>query len=619
MKVDSASLELVDADRESFPYSKARNFQKEFFDWMDNENQFCVMQAPTGAGKTAAFTELCKENRKTLLVYPTNALVEQQKERLEEEGLNVEALNSDSLEGSGVERLESLMSFTANYRGEVIATNPDILQAIIQNQYTDVPGKAMEFFDKIDAVVYDEFHFYSDFESSGILMQSQIITGKNGNAEVVFCSATPNEEYVKAIDGSLEKDSTVIEADYKEDEDRFREEVEVKRHGKSISEKDEEALEIIEEKLEEIEDSKEHKIAVIFNSAFRSNQFYRYLCEQGLEDKVEKDNGYDTRSDVEIDRTSPILITTSKSEVGLDFDIELMLMEKPETASSFIQRFGRAGRKSSAETHIFNMGKVNWWKESISFPEFEEKVYEELGLKSSSVEMIEEFMGMRAAKAAYDREEDSAKRKMSTVYSEMYQDLGETPNYGKWKKLLHNLELEDSGGPFSGKSYSKKTTKILKFTRDCTEVLGSLRGRSINERIKYPRGNTEAATTYSLLSVLQNYRIENVKDEIIEVREKEDEDNTNIRVKMPGFDKEYRRYDGALSRIEEKLHKWIQKRIERSTLEEDTEVSKNQLKYMLKSLKITRSAIPVEMSYGEYNFQLKSDESGRTELKPKDD
>ena len=105
MKVDSASLELVDADRESFPYSKARNFQKEFFDWMDNEDQFCVMQAPTGAGKTAAFTELCKENRKTLLVYSTNALVEQQKERLEEEGLNVEALNSDSLEGSGVERL----------------------------------------------------------------------------------------------------------------------------------------------------------------------------------------------------------------------------------------------------------------------------------------------------------------------------------------------------------------------------------------------------------------------------------------------------------------------------------------------------------------------------------
>lgn len=614
MKVNGASLKLVDAGRESFPFDKARNFQQEFFNWMENNTQFCVMQAPTGAGKTAAFTELCREKGKTLLVYPTNALVEQQKERLEEEGLDVETLNSDSLKGSGTERLESLMSFTANYRGDVIATNPDILQAIIQNQYFDVPGKAMEFFDRIEAVVYDEFHFYSDFESSGLLMQSQIISGKNGDAEIVFCSATPNEKYIEAISKSLGEKADTIEAEYTDSDPRFREEVEVERHGETITTEKEKAKEIIEEKLEELEETEEHKIAVIFNSAYRSNQFYKYLCQEGLEEHVEKDNGYDTQSDVDIDRSAPVLVSTSKSEVGLDFDIELMLMEKPKTASSFIQRFGRAGRKSSAEVHIFKLGKVTWWSDEISFPEFEEKIYGELDLESSSVNRIEEFMGMRAAKASYDREKDAQNPNMSTVYSEMYQDLGELPNYGKWKSFLHNLELEDSGGPFSGKTYSKQTTKIVNFAEDCAEVLTSLRGRSINEKIVYPRGNEKSATTYSLLSVLQNYRIKEATEEAIEVEEKEDEDNTNIRVKMPGFEKEYRRYDGSLSQIEEKLQKWIRKRIELLSLEEETDLNKGQIKYFLKNLKITRSAIPAEISYGEYRFKLEENEKGITEL-----
>ncbi len=617
MNVQGAALELIETDRDSFPFDKARKFQQEFFDWMEEENQFCVMQAPTGAGKTAAFTELCREKRKTLLIYPTNALVEQQKERLEKEGLDVEVLKSDSLKGTGGERLESLLSFTKNYRGDVIATNPDILQAIIQNQYTDVPGKAMEFFDRIEAVVYDEFHFYSDFESSGLLMQSQIISERNEDAEIVFCSATPNKKYTEAISDALEKDSKVIEAEYTNSSQKFRKDVEVERHGESITTEREETLEIIEEELENLEEADEHKIAVIFNSAYRSNEFYNYLCEEGLEDKVEKDNGFDTQSDVEIDRSAPVLITTSKSEVGLDFDIELMLMETPDNASSFIQRFGRAGRKSSAKTHIFQLGKVTWWQEEISFPEFESRIYKELDLKSSSVDRMEEFMGMRAAKASREREKDVENRKMSTVYSEMYEDFGNIPNYGKWKSFLKDLELDNSGGPFSGKTYSKKTTKIVNFVEDCTKVLSSLRGRSINEKIRYPRGDEKSATTYSLLSVLQNYRIEKVDEEAIEVRPKDEDDNTNIRVKMRGFEKEYRRYEGRRSQIEDKFQKWIGKRIERAPLGEETGLNENQIKYFLDNVRITRSAIPAEISYGDYSFSLEKDQNGIIELEEK--
>lgn len=607
MKVRESYLEKVEPEND-FAYSTARKFQSDFLDWIHTgSEQFCLMKAPTGAGKTAAFTELCRKSSKSLLIYPTNALLKQQAERFESHekyDFNVKVVNSDTLEETGDDRVEELLSIAEMPKFDIIITNPDILQAVIQDQYFDPAGKIMECFNYFESVVYDEFHFYNDFESSGLLLQSKIVSERRNNPKIVFCSATPNEEYLQAIQESISDNIRFIEAEYQKEGDKFREKVEVERHGETITSEKEEALELIEENLEELDSPSEPKIAVIFNSAYRSNQFYKYLCENGLESDVEIDNGYDTKSNIEIEYDKPILITTSKSEVGLDFDIEVMLMEKPNNASSFIQRFGRAGRKSESKIYLFNFGQVEGWRNGeIEFPEFEKKIYQKLDRYDSRTSRIKEFMGMRSSKAVIDRKDSD----VSSDYSEMYQDFSNSPNYGKWKSFFRKLgnSDQDEGTFFKSGGLPTKTQKLIQFTEECSEVLSTLRGRSLNAEIKYPRGNEEAITSYDLISVLQNYRIKEVNEDHIHVEPKEDEDKTNLRVAYPGYDGEYKNFDKGLQKVENDLQKWIKKRIKRGKIEKNTELNKKQLLQFLGLAKITRSAIPNKLSYGSYKFKVK--------------
>lgn len=606
MKVKESYLKRVEPEHD-FAYSTARKFQGDFLDWIhEGSEQFCLMKAPTGAGKTAAFTELCKESSKSLLIYPTNALLKQQAERFEDHekyDFNVKVVNADTLEKTAEDRVDELLSIAEMPKFDIIITNPDILQAVIQDQYFDPAGKIMEFFNYFESVVYDEFHFYNDFESSGLLLQSKIMSERRNNSKIVFCSATPNEEYMKAIKSSISDDIRFIEAEYQEEGDKFREKVDVVRYGDTITSEKEEALELIEEKLEDLDSASEPKIAVIFNSAYRSNQFYKYLCENNLESVTEIDNGYDTKSNVKIEYDKPILITTSKSEVGLDFDIETMLMEKPNSASSFIQRFGRAGRKSKSEIHLFNFGQVEgWWNEEMEFPEFENKIYEKLDQYSSRTNRIQEFIGMRSSKAVIERNQSE----VSSDYSEMYQDFGNSPNYEKWKKFFQDLENanQNEGTFFKSGGTRSKTEKIIEFTEECAEVLSTLRGRSLNEKIKYPRGNEEAITSYDLISVLQYYRIKEVNENHIHVEPKEEEDKTNLRVAYPGYDGEYKNFDKSLQEVEKDLQKWIKKRVKRGKIEKNTELNQKQLLQFLGLTKIIRSAIPDKLSYGSYKFKV---------------
>jgi CRISPR-associated endonuclease/helicase Cas3 len=607
MKVEESYLEKVEPEHD-FAYSTARKFQSDFLDWIhEGSEQFCLMKAPTGAGKTAAFTELCKESSKSLLIYPTNALLKQQAERFENHekyDFNVKVVSSDTLDKKGDARVEELLGIANMSIYDIVVTNPDILQAIIQDQYIDPSGKAMRFFNYFQSVVYDEFHFYNDFESSGLLLQSKIISERRNNPKIAFCSATPNEEYMKAIKESISDDIKVIEAEYRKEGDKFREKVDVERYGDTITSEKEKALELIEEKLEDLDSASEPKIAVIFNSAYRSNQFYKYLCENDLESVTEIDNGYDTKSNVEIEYDKPVLITTSKSEVGLDFDIETMLMEKPSNASSFIQRFGRAGRKSRSKIYLFNFGQVEgWWNEEIEFPEFENKIYEKLDKYNSRTDRIQEFMGMRSSKAVIGRNQSD----VSSEYSEMYPDFSNSPNYGKWKRFFQSLEdaNQDEGTFFKSGGTRSRTEKLIEFVEECAEVLSTLRGRSLNEKIKYPRGKKEAITSYDLISVLQNYRIKEVKGDYIQVEPKEKEDGTNLRIAYPGYDGDYKNFDKSLQEVEKDLQKWIKKRVKRGKLEKNTEINQTLLLQFLSLAKITRSAIPNKLSYGNYKFKIK--------------
>lgn len=616
MIVESAHLGL-ETPAHPFRYPKARSFQNDFLKWLhEGDEQICVVTAPTGAGKTAAFSEICRAKSQTLLVYPTNALLKQQQKTLENDfGIDASILSGSTLVRRGPERVKELKGYAERFTGDVVLTNPDILQAIIQNMYTDIAGEAMEFFDKFDGVVYDEFHFYDDFEASGLFLQTKIISERVPNAKIAFSSATPrkNKALIQSLRDFLGDVIDWIRAKYADDGDAFRHRTEVTRNGESLWENRDDAIQLLEETAEEYGDADEPIAVLIFNSAFRSNQFYNILVnETELGPLVEKDNGYDTQQKEETHpEDHPILITTKKGEVGLDYDIRLLLMENPRDASDFLQRFGRAGRKSEAEVRIYGLGKLSWWRDYIPFQRFVENIYESIGSSQTKTESLESLAGLRAAHAVHSMATDQ----WSGWYPEARADFTNVPEYGTWSYFLSKKEEAlngdgDRDGAFYENIISRRTKGVLRFIDDCEESLRSLRGRGLSANIRYPRGDTDALTSYDLLSILQNYRIEAVESDTgsevteIVVEPKNPEDRTQLRVTFPGFEKEHKPYSGPLNRIEADLRDWIRKRMRQAKLEEEAEISSGLIDKFFSLVRITRSAIPHEIYYGEHGFEV---------------
>lgn len=596
-----------------FRYKQARAFQNEFLKWThDAEEQVCVVTAPTGAGKTAAFSEICRAQSQTLLVYPTNALLKQQQRTLDEDfDIESKILSGDTLEKRGPKRVKELKSHTGRFNGDVILTNPDILQAIIQNMYSDIAGEAMEFFDKFDGVVYDEFHFYDDFEASGLFLQTKIISERVSGAKIAFSSATPqkNRALIQSLRDFLGEESVDwIRAEYSDQGDAFRHKTEVSRTDERLWNDRDDVVRRLREAAEEYGDAGEPRIVLIFNSAFRSNQFYNYLVKKTeLGPLVEKDNGYDTKQEEETHPEEyPILITTKKGEVGLDYDIRLLLMENPGDASDFLQRFGRAGRKGEAEVRIYGLGKLNWWRDRIPFQDFVENIYDSLSSSQTSTDALENLAGLRAAHAVHTRATD----RWSGWYPEAKDDFANVPEYGKWSYFFSKKEeaLEGDGGGAFYDIIDKPTENLLKFIDDCEESLQSLRGRGISADIRYPRGDTDALTSYDLLSILQHYRIESVETDANEVTEiavtPNEEDRTQLLVTFPGFEKENKPYSGPLDQIEADLKSWINKRMRQANLEQETDISPDLVKKFFSLIGITRSAIPHEIKHGTHSFKV---------------
>lgn len=602
MKVKGAKLETTTPSFD-FKFDKARGFQNDFLEWLhERDEEVAVVNSPTGSGKTAAFSELCRHQRKVLLIYPTNALLKQQKKIIENEfDSSAKILSGDILNETGYDRVQELLGHVKGITSEnIILTNPDILQAIIQNTYMDLAQEAMEFFNHFDGVVYDEFHFYDEFEASGLLLQIKIVTDRVPNSKIVLSSATPNKTLMNTVDSVLNVDVANIESKYVDEGGRFRYETDVQRKSENIWESREEVCEIIKDEAQNLKKGEEPKVAIVFNSAYHSNRFYEYLSENfpELYELTEKDNGYDTRQEEEVKPDiHPILITTKKGEVGLDYDIQKLVMEKPYTAESFIQRFGRAGRKSKAEVYIYNMDRLHWWTDEIEFPKFVEHIYGSLPTKQTNHDRLVDLAGLRSAHAIHDREE---------AYSEIKDDFGNIQNHKKWRKLLVTIDdvLDGNDGAFF-EGYSVDIKNLFEFLNECTEVLHSLRGRNIDYKIEYPRGDTTAITSYDLLSAFKHYRIEDVNEDRIKLLPKDPTDDTQIKVTFPGYEKQYRNWSGSLNKLEEKLQEWLKRKISKASIDEETEVSESLLHNFLSIIEITRSVLPRKIAYGQYEFQVK--------------
>ncbi|QLC35074.1 type I-D CRISPR-associated helicase Cas3' (plasmid) [Halarchaeum sp. CBA1220] len=615
MRVRSAAL-ATELPAEGFAergFDHARAFQNRVAEWAhdDDAEPVAVLRAPTGAGKTATFYEVIEENDLSLVVYPTNALLDQQLERFGEwDGISAEPLNSDTLDGHGDNRVEDLLQLTDFYEGhDVVVTNPDILQAIIQDQYHG-STKPMQFFDRFDAVVYDEFHFYDDLAASGLLLQTHVMHNRRGT-NVLLASATPNESFVGFVQDELSLPVRDIAAEYVQDGDQFRRPVTVNRHeGRVIDEERETVAERLRELIEDADDFGEPQVALVFNSVAASNDFHAYLAEEfpDVFEHVAKDNGFDTNDpDASLESQDFfVLNTTSKGEVGLDYDIRTLFMETPPTPSAFLQRFGRAGREYEATVHVFGLGDMAWPDET-RYPDFAASIYDALGTHRSRDEEIaalRSLVGMRAAYAIHSRMTED-----EWFGAELFADFESVSEYGKWRAFFRTVDstLEDAGEFGSPVMQNSATRKILDFARHCFGALESLRGRSLPVGIKYPRGDRRALTSYDLLTTLRYYDIRDIEsDGTLVVDRRESTQPVAITARFPGYENRPRDYSGSNGEIEKMFSRWIYPEIEEADFAE-TEVDEGVLRQFFSDLSLPKAVMPIEVRYGQYVAYVEQD------------
>ena len=607
MIVEGAAL-ATESPSEGFKrrgFTHARAFQNRTAEWVRDADAepVGVLRAPTGAGKTATFHELIDKNELTLVIYPTNALLNQQAERFEAE-FDVARLSGDTLSGHGDERTENLLTYTDRFKGhDVVVTNPDILQAIIQDLYRG-STKPMQFFNRFDAVVYDEYHFYGDLASSGLLLQIQIFLARQARMDVLLASATPNESFVSFVAEELSVSIRGLSAEYVEEGDRFREDVFVERHEQaSIAEHREAVATQLREHIEEADDLNTPQVALVFNSVAASNDFHTYLSEEFSDvfEHTAKDNGFDTNDpDAQLEKeTFFVLNTTSKGEVGLDFDIRTLFMETPATPTSFLQRFGRAGRQHEATVHIFGLGEMSWSKR-LSYPAFVETIYEGLGGDRSAAQdhsALRALMGLRAAYALHTRMEHE-----EWFGEELREDFESVTEYGTWAVFVRSVTAAlDGVGEFGHPVVNNSAThKLLSFTSHCFEAFRSLRGRSLPVSIRYPRGDCLALTTYDLLTTLRYYDIDEIEEDgTIAASRRTGDGLVAISARFPGYENRPLDYSGSHSEIREMFEGWIRPEINVAKLDR-ADVDNGLMNRFYEVIDYPEVVQPIEVRHGHH-------------------
>ena len=595
------------------PFDEARAFQNRVVEWAhDGETPVAVVRAPTGAGKTVTFHELIETQQLTLLVYPTNALLRQQRDRFDTAGLDATVLNGRTLDGRGHERTENLLAHVNRYVNDpdVVLTNPDILQAVIQDLYRG--DHAMEFFDEFDAIVYDEFHFYDSLAASGLLLQTKIIAGRSASPKILLASATPNEDFVEFVRSQLRLDVHDIESEYVETGDQFRQPIDVIRHDDRRIMDDREAVaELLQAELDFVSGYDEPQVVLTFNSAKDSNDFHEFLAEEYPEvfEHSEKDNGFDTNDEqVDLDEeTFYILNTTSKGEVGLDYDVTTLVMENPTKPSAFVQRFGRAGRVSKASVHIYGLGRGPWG-EDVSFRTFTKQVYKGLQDERMLQSSLADLVGFRGAYGISVREDE-----YGGFNPEIYADLAtDVERYGRWRDFIEDVEDElEKVGAFRGHPESSPEAKLLEFTYECFKAFRGLRGRSLDAQIEYPRGDRVGVTTYDISRTLRDYDIDRVREGNVFCVEPRAEDSPAVvTARLPGYDKEPTPYHEPTSEIESRLQDKIHDDIDRAAQNDDFEVSTDLLHQFFDVVRITDAIVPETLTTRTHEIRVDDEGAG---------
>lgn len=287
-----------------------------------------IISAPTGSGKTEAFIipsieRALREGFKVFAVYPTKALIRDQLPKIRHYaravGLRVAEFHGDA---DRKDRYEVLSG-----KADIILTNPDMIDYHLRNTIT-----LRNVIEEAGIFIFDELHSYSGYFGSNIYWLIKRIE-RFVHPQIIAGSATIDnpKEFGKLL---FERDFEVVSGDERRGKvnllivygDFYRTVLNLVRRlaGKKI---------------------------LIFGNSYKSVETTGWILErEGINAYVHKSGlNAEDRKAVEDGFKSgeiKVLVSTSTLELGVDIgDVDVVISE-PVPFSNFLQRIGRAGRRS---------------------------------------------------------------------------------------------------------------------------------------------------------------------------------------------------------------------------------------------------------------------------------
>ncbi|PYB67553.1 type I-D CRISPR-associated helicase Cas3' [Thermoplasma sp. Kam2015] len=252
-----------------------RSFQEILAGFLSSDKNVMILEAPTGAGKTTAFSRLFNDRFKTIVVMPNNVLIDQNYTAFSSTIPGVSEITGSSLqeEMNKYNQKKDVLISKIIGQSSIIFTNPTLLFYILLNFYKIPHSRSDQVSDLVlegvRCVVLDEFHVYSIDQKYRLIALLSLFRKK---IKFIISSATLDEGLVALLKNILNENELQIVEVQKSGRDLIRGPVEYDLHSET-------ALDVIREHIKDLKDG---KWFLILDSIRECHEVKDLMCSNGI-------------------------------------------------------------------------------------------------------------------------------------------------------------------------------------------------------------------------------------------------------------------------------------------------------------------------------------------------
>lgn len=341
------------------------NHQREMLDLFRNREQFvAVNDSPTGGGKTSSWlAPVLDEQLDTIAIYPTNALIADQQEAIQEavnetvdhdvavvtataDNLADRADNFDPDSHGGV--LDDWLRRERRTTDQIILlTNPDIFVMMRRGLYR----RGTRAYKNFRVAIVDEFHRAGRKEQNTLRFLLDEMQAEDeaivALRKVAFLSATPDERQERLFEDAMEAPYVRVTEDSERERSAFTSPSEREGYG-VMPPVDLDVrtaptfgtAEALKNKAEETLSFCRGGRTVIMLDGIHEVETVHTWLDGEIGGHVERIDGFYGENKREKLRRFDVLVSNSAVEVGIDFDVDRIIFAG-HNRESFLQRLGR--------------------------------------------------------------------------------------------------------------------------------------------------------------------------------------------------------------------------------------------------------------------------------------